>query len=281
VAASTLRRARTLGDVLHVRRAGTLAATAGRWIVAKAAVPLGMLRQVASPAGALWALTTATGQRLARTVVGMSLRSLESALMSGTDLLTVGLAKLGGPGRWAASGVGNASAAVVLAVAKATDKVRTTVGPWVSPDRLHVRVVNAAAGLVFLRQLSRLLPPALRVPAMVAGVAISIARQGREGVGRGVRRLARMLADVADVTFLAAGVMEGDVPVTVGVQPAAGPATVTVEVPRPAGDGVSAETSTDGESAASGTGDTGSRSPSTNGSKRTGKKRSGTSGGRH
>ena len=173
-------------------------------------------------------------------------------------------------------------AAVVLAVAKITNTVRSTLGPWVSPDRLHVRVVHAVAGLVFLRQVASVLPSALQLPAIVAGVAISIARQGREGVGRGVRRLARLLADVADVTFLAAGVVEGDVPVTVGVQPTTGPATVTVEVPRPAGDVGSAETSTTaGESPVPGAGDTARRSVSSNGAKRAGKKRSGTSGGRH
>ncbi|MGI8697756.1 MAG: apolipoprotein N-acyltransferase, partial [Mycobacteriales bacterium] len=125
------------------------------------------------------------------------------------------------------------------------------------------------------------LPPALRVPAMVAALGVTLVRAGREGVGRGLRRLARLLADVADVTFLAAGVMEGDVPVTVGVQPTAGPATVTVEVPGPAGDAVAAERSTDGESAVPGAGSPGPRPPAGNGAKRTGKRRSGTPGGRH
>ncbi len=89
-----------------------------------------------------------------------------------------------------------------------------------------------------------------------------------------------MLADVADATFVAAGVMDEDVPVTVGVQPTAGPATITVEVSQPATEAVSTEASIDGDPVVSGR-STGSRSPNTNGSKRTGKKRPGTSGGRH
>jgi len=159
--------------------------------------------------------------------------------------------------------------------------VRTTVGPWVSADRLHVRVVNAVAGLVFLRQLASLLPAPLRVPAMVAAAVVSIARSGRDGVARSLRSLARVLADVADATFVAAGVMDEDVPVTLGVQPTAGPATITVEVSQPAAEAVSTEASTDGDPVVAGGSSTGSRSPSPNGAKRTGKKRPGTSGGRH
>ncbi len=280
-ATSAVRQARLLADHLHLRRVGTLAATAASWTLNRAAVPLGLLRRVLTPAGALWALTTATGQRLAATVLRTSLRLLESVLMRGTDLAMALLGRCGRMGRWAAGLAGNASAAVVLAVAKVTDKVRTTVGPWVSADRLHVRVVNAVAGLVFLRQLSRLLPPVLQLPAMVVAAVVSIARSGRDGVARGLRSLARVLADVADATFVAAGVMDGDVPVTVGVQPTAGPATVTVEVSQPAGEAVSTEAAIDGDPVVAGGSNTGSRSPSTNGSKRTGKKRSGTSGGRH
>ncbi len=281
VARAALRRARTLGDVLHLRRAGTLAASAGRWILAKTAVPLGMLRRVASPAGVIWALTTSTGQRLASTVVRFALRLLESVVMGGTDLMMVVLGRCGRIGRWAAGLVGNASAEVVMTLDRVTDKVRSTVGPWVTPNRLHVRVVNAVAGLLFLRQLSGLLPPVLQVPAMVVAAVVSIARSGRDGVARGLRSLARVLADVADATFVAAGVMDGDMPVTVGVQPTEGPATITVEVSQPAAEAVSTEASTDGDPVVAAGSSTGSRSPSPNGSKRTGKKRPGTSGGRH
>ena len=260
---------------------GTLAATAASWTVNRAAVPLGLLRRVLTPAGALWALTTATGQRLTGTVLRTSLRLLESVLMGGTDLMMVVLGKCGRIGRWAAGAVGNALAEVVMTLDRVTDKIRSTVGPWVSPSRLHVRVVNAVAGLVFLRQLSGLLPPVLQLPAMVAAMVVSIARSGRDGVARGLRSLARVLADVADVTFLAAGVMDEDVPVTLDVQPTAGPATITVEVSQPAAEAVSTEASIDGDPVVAGGSSTGSRSPSPNGSKRTGKKRPGTSGGRH
>ncbi len=281
VARAALRQARLLADYLHLRRVGTLAATAASWTVNRAAVPLGLLRRVLTPAGALWALTTATGQRLTGTVLRTSLRLLESVLMGGTDVLLVLLGRCGRLGRWAAGAVGNASAAAVMTLDRVTDKLRSTVGPWVSPSRLHVRLVNGVAGLVFLRQLSGLLPPVLQLPAMVAAMVVSIARSGRDGVARGLRSLARVLADIADATFVAAGVMDEDVSVTVGVGSTEGPATITVEVSQPAAEAVSTEASIDGDPAVAGGSSTGSRSPSPNGSKRTGKKRPGTSGGRH
>ncbi len=207
-----LRQAERLAEYLRLRRAGIVAVSAARCVRGKAAVALGFLRRVLTPAGAVWVLTTPTGQRLTRTVGSTALHLLESALMRGTDLALGILSRLGRPGRWAAVGIGNAAAEVVTAVSNAVAKVRSNVGPCVSPDRLHVRVVNGVAGLVFLRQLASLLPPVLRVPAMVVAMVVSLARSGRNAAARALRGLARMLADVADATFLAAGVMEGDVP---------------------------------------------------------------------
>lgn len=167
-------------------------------------MPLGLLRRVLTPAGALWALTTATGQRLTGTVLRTSLRSLESLLMGGTDLLTVGLAKLGRPGRWAAGGIGNASAQLVVAAGRLVDSARRTVGPWVAASRLPVRVVNGVAGLVFLQQLSGLLPPALRVPALVLAIALTVGRDGRAGLARSLHGVGDVLAEGARATSLAA-----------------------------------------------------------------------------
>jgi len=276
VAASTLRRARTLGDVLHLRRAGTLAATAGRWTLARIAVPVGILRRVVTPAGALWALTTGTGQRLARTVIGTSLRLLESALMGGTDLLTVGLAKLGRPGRWAAGGLGNASAQLVVAAGRLVDSAGRTLGPWVAASRLPVRVVNGIAGLVFMQQLSGLLPPALRVPALVLAIAFTVGRGGRAGLARSLRGAGELLAGCAHATTVAAGVLAGDRPLRVDVRPSGGTSRIRVEVPHPSG--AAAEAPMDGGPAATVDGVTGSRQPSANAHKGTADKRPGPAG---
>jgi len=277
VAASSLRRTRTLGDVLHLRRAGTLAATAARWSLAKAAVPLGILRRVATPAGALWALTTSTGQRLAQTVVGTSLRLLESALMGGTDLLTVGLVTLGRPGRWAAGGLGNASAQLVVAAGRLLDSAHRTLGPWVAANRLPVRVVNGIAGLVFVQQLSGLLPPALRVPALVLAIVLTVGRGGRAGLARSLRGAGELFAEGARATTMAAGVLAGDRPVRVDVQPSEGTRHIRVEVPQPGGVDT-AEAPMDGGPAASGGGVAGSRRPGAPGDKRTANKRPGPAG---
>lgn len=271
VAASTMRRARTLGDVLHLRRAGTLAATAGQWTLARIAVPMGILRRVLTPAGVLWALTTATGQRLTRTVVGTSLRLLESALMGGTDLLTVGLVKLGRPGRWAAGGLGNVSAQLVVAAGRLVDSAHRTLGPWVAANRLPVRVVNAIAGLVFVQQLSGLLPPALRVPALVLAIVLTVGRGGRAGLARSLGTVGELLAEGARATTMAAGVLAGDGLVRVHVQPTEGTRRPTVVAPDM--DQASAEAPMDGGPAASGGGDAGSRQPGAPGDKRTANKR--------
>ncbi len=276
VTASTMRRARTLGDVLHLRRAGTLAATAGRWTLARAAVPLGMLRRFASPAGVIWALTTATGQRLARTVVRFSLRLLESALMGGTDLLTVGLAKLGRPGRRAAGGIGNASAQLVVAAGRLVDSAHRTLGPWVAANRLPVRVGNGIAGLVFVQQLSALLPPALRVPALVLTIALAVGRGGRAGFARSLGTVGELLAEGARATTMAAGVLAGDGLVRVHVQPTEGTRRPTVVAPDM--DQATAEAPMDGAPAGSGGSDAGSRQPGAPGDKRTANKRPGPAG---
>ncbi len=278
---SALRQARLLADHLHLRRVGTLAATAARWTLSKAAVPLGLLRRVLTPAGAVWVLTTPTGQRLTRTVGSTALHLLESTLMRTTDLAMALLGRCGRMGRWAAGLVGNASAAVVLAVVKVADKVRTTVGPWVSADRLHVRVVNAVAGLVFLRQLSGLLPPVLRAPVMVLAVAITVGRAGRTGFARGLSGFAELLAEAAGVSNAVAGVLAGARSVRVDVNPTETTRRITVEVPDPAEGGLPAAAPIGGDPAGPSAGSAGSGQPRTNAQKRAEAKRSGSSGSRH
>jgi len=158
---SALRAARLLSHYLHLRRVGTLAATAASWTLSKAAVPLGLLRRVLTPAGALWALTTATGQRLTGTVLRTSLRFLESALMRGTDLSMVVLGKCGRIGRWAAGPVGNASA---LALSTPTGPtLAVSFGPTFEP-------ASAPAGVLGGRVLGSA-GAATPVGALAAGVA--------------------------------------------------------------------------------------------------------------
>ncbi len=140
--------------------------------------------------------------------------------MGGTDLMMVVLGRCGRIGRWAAGAVGNASAEAVMTLERVTDKIRSHLGPWVSPSRLHVRVVNGVAGLVFLRQLSGLLPPVLRAPAMVLAVVIAVDRAGRTGFARGLSGFADLLAEAAGVTNAVAGAMAGAGSVRVDVKPA-------------------------------------------------------------
>ena len=281
VARAALRQARRLADYLHLARLGGVLTAAARWSRNKAAVPLGLLRRVLTPAGAVWALTTPTGQRLTRTVLGTSLRFLEAALMRTTDLAMGVLGRCGRIGRWAAGLLGNASAGIVLTVAKITDKVRTTVGPWVSADRLHVRVVNAVAGLVFLRQLSGLLPPVLRAPVMVLAVAITVGRAGRTGFARGLSGFAELLAEAAGVSNAVAGVLAGARSVRVDVNPTETTRRITVEVPDPAEGGLPAAAPIGGDPAGPSAGSAGSGQPRTNAQKRAEAKRSGSSGSRH
>ncbi len=143
---------------LHLDRLAGVLARAVRWTRARALAPVSRLGRLVTPAGAIWALSTQRGQRIAGRVLGTVLQLVETVLTRGTDVLPWTLARLGGPGRWAARAVGNLAASAVLGLEGVTGRVRSVVGPWVSPDQIHVRILNAVAGLVFARELAMLLP---------------------------------------------------------------------------------------------------------------------------
>lgn len=220
---------------LHLDRLAGLLSRAVRWTRARALPPVSRLGRLLTPAGAIWALTGSRGHRIAGRVLTAVLHLVETALTRGTDVLPRTLARLGRPGRWAARQVGNLAASAVLGLEGITGRVRSVLGPWISPDRLHVRIVNAVAGLVFLRELATLLPGQVRTPllvlALVLALVVAAARTGRSGAARAMHRLADVMADGAEVVQVAAGVVAGSASTSVQVDPTGSSARVTLEVP--------------------------------------------------
>ncbi len=230
-ARAALRSVRSVLAYLHLDQLAGVLARAVRWTRARALAPVSRLGRLLTPAGAIWALTTQRGQRIAGRVLSTVLQLVETALTRGTDVLPWTLARLGRPGRWAARPVGNLAASAVLGLEGITRRVRSVIGPWISPDRLHVRLVNAVAGLVFLRELAMLLPVQVRTPLLVMTLVVAAARTGRSGAARALQGLADVMAEGAEVVQVAAGVVAGSAQTQVQVDPTESAARVTLEVP--------------------------------------------------
>ncbi len=216
---------------LHLDRLAGLLTRAVRWTRARALAPVSRLGRLVTPAGAIWALTTQRGQRIAGRVLGTVLHLVETVLTRGTDVLPWTLARLGRPGRWAARQVGNLAASAVLGLEGTAGWVGSVIGPWISTDRLHVRTVNALAGLLFLRELATLLPAPVRTPLLVLALVVAAARTGRSGAARALQGLADAMAEGAEVVQVAAGVVAGSAQTQVQVDPTESTARVTLEVP--------------------------------------------------
>ncbi len=228
---AAVRSVRSVLAYLHLDRLAGVLSRAVRWTRARALAPVSRLGRLVTPAGAIWALTTQRGQRIAGRVLSTVLHLVETVLTRGTDVLPWTLARLGRPGRWAARQVGNLAASAVLGLAGITRRVRSVIGPWISPDRRHVRILNAVAGLVFLRELAVLLPAPVRTPLLVLVLVVAAARTGRSGAAKALQGLADVMAEGAEAVQVAAGVVAGSATASVQVDPSESTARVTLEVP--------------------------------------------------